>query len=927
MWYDLPTTTLAPGLTDADLKRAESGLEWRVGDLLFGRYLIEGIRSGAMGAVHLCSDETGAALYAIKTVTIDPLLDDRARTLMKSEAESWLRLGRHPNIVRCESVIQNPRDKRLWLLLERIVGTRDCGASLREWMQRGLDSEALLRIVGGIAEGMAFVHAKGLMHRDLKPENVLVTPDGFAKVTDMGLAGPLQPQGDGTPDAVRSLAGTSGYMAPEAWSPGGANLQSDVYAFGVVLWELLAGAHPFREHMSSTHVLRDAHINVTPADPRQLNASAPGSLALLALACLEKHPQDRPDFGAILRRLRADSGDLVWSPAPSDAATDALTEVNQIFSLITMGDYDLAEKRLAVALAAQPDSVHLHAARMNVFIRTGRAREAVDSMERVAAEESAGAADFLLRSTALRGLGRFDEALAALDGALALEPRNRYALEAKGQLLVDLGRTAEAMHVLEHTAATTAGWQPLLLMAQLLGREGLVEEAGRWLRQAIERNPDSEEALSLVAREAVAQGTGTIEFALECLERAARINPDYTRAWTLRAEILEDQGRVAEAEAVLRECLRRKPGDPLAAVALALLIYHSGRVEDATECMLAAARSQPRDADEFVAKGLALRAIGYWVDALNCFESALSLEPAHARTLSLKAAVLSLVGAPAAAAESYRQALATYGESDALRRDLEAVEALLAGDAVVERDPEAALVEYERACAIDPDHPAFGYARISALSAMHRDGTVLTLADPLIAHVSGTSTEQMMWRVRVEFIKVRALMATLLRQDARELAESMVQKMLPGNERERLEDFLRGDFVEVGSRAKVGGMWHREANRLMREGKLDETEDCFRRAIYADRNEAAHLAGLGSCLLMMSGRKPGALEESLALFERALIDRPDDPVVLFNYASALLSAGRQFDALDVAQRLLEVTPDDPDLHDLIRRIRERCAIH
>ncbi len=474
-------------------------------------------------------------------------------------------------------------------------------------------------------------------------------------------------------------------MAPEAWSPGGANLQSDVYAFGVVLWELLAGAHPFREHMSSTHVLRDAHINVTPADPRQLNASAPGSLALLALACLEKHPQDRPDFDAILRRLRADSGDLVWSPAPSDAATDALTEVNQIFSLITMGDYDLAEKRLTVALAAQPDSVHLHAARMNVFIRTGRAREAVDSMEKVAAEESAGAADFLLRSTALRGLGRFDEALAALDGALALEPRNRYALEAKGQLLVHLGRTAEAMHVLEHTAATTAGWQPLLLMAQLLGREGRVEEAGRWLRQAIERNPDSEEALSLVAHEVVAQGTGTVEFALECLERAARINPDYTRAWTLRAEILEDQGRVAEAEAVLRECLRRQPGDPLAAVALALAdlpLRARGRCDPVhARCSPLATTGRGR-----------IRRQGYrpardWdigVDALNCFESALSLEPAHARTLSLKAAVLSLVGAPAAAAESYRQALATYGESDALRRELEAVEALLAGDAVVQ---------------------------------------------------------------------------------------------------------------------------------------------------------------------------------------------------------------------------------------------------
>jgi hypothetical protein len=85
-----------------------------------------------------------------------------------------------------------------------------------------------------------------------------------------------------------------------------------------------------------------------------------------------------------------------------------------------------------------------------------------------------------------------------------------------------------------------------------------------------------------------------------------------------------------------------------------------------------------------------------------------------------------------------------------------------------------------------------------------------------------------------DFLKLRALMTTLLRQDARDLAHSMVQKMAPCTQREQLVELLGGDFAEAHSRAEVAWIWHHEANRRMREGTLDETEDCFRRAIAAN---------------------------------------------------------------------------------------------
>src|SRR5262245_60754038 len=372
-----PTISWAPD----DFSRAARDIPWQVGDVLFGWYRVDVIRAGAFGFVYLCHHIATDEGQAIKTVQRDPLADDRVRRDMRREAESWALLDHHPNVVSCDFVLPGSVDKRLWLGLERIDGDPVRGTTLREWIAPGpLVVDDVVRIALGICDGMTHVAAAGLVHRDLKPENVLMTRDGFAKVTDLGLAEPLVRDADGT---AAPLAGTPRYMSPESWLAGSPpSTAGDVYAFGVSLWELLTGSHPFADNSSVP--LQRAHREMTPADPRTLNPNAPASLSRIALECLAKRPDDRPGFGTVVGRIReqwpaiASHGDDVRS------STGVGTMCNRVAALITLGHVAEAENLLERARRAAPDHPFVHAQRMKLCSVTGKLGEARESLEAVA---------------------------------------------------------------------------------------------------------------------------------------------------------------------------------------------------------------------------------------------------------------------------------------------------------------------------------------------------------------------------------------------------------------------------------------------------------------------------------------------------------------------------------------------------------------
>ena len=181
------------------------------------------------------------------------------------------------------------------------------GESLRARLARGAEIpiKEAVRLLREVASALAYAHRKGVIHRDIKPENVLIT-EQHAVVTDFGVAKAIsaatQADGDGL-TAVGVALGTPAYMAPEqvAGDPG-TDHRADIYAFGVIAYELLAGRAPFTGRPAQA--LMAAHVLETPEPLNRRRSGIPEQLAALVMRCLEKSPDNRPQSAEhILRSL------------------------------------------------------------------------------------------------------------------------------------------------------------------------------------------------------------------------------------------------------------------------------------------------------------------------------------------------------------------------------------------------------------------------------------------------------------------------------------------------------------------------------------------------------------------------------------------------------------------------------------------------
>jgi serine/threonine protein kinase len=170
------------------------------------------------------------------------------------------------------------------------------GGTLKDWAQREKPGwRQIIELLAGVADGLAAAHGAGILHRDIKPANILVAQNGYAKLADFGLA-KLQEPADS--DATRTitggrtqpgvLMGTIPYMSPEQASGKPADARSDIFSFGVVLYELLSGKRPFAG-ATSMEVLR----NIIHAAPGALSPEVPAGLQSVVEKALENDPAER----------------------------------------------------------------------------------------------------------------------------------------------------------------------------------------------------------------------------------------------------------------------------------------------------------------------------------------------------------------------------------------------------------------------------------------------------------------------------------------------------------------------------------------------------------------------------------------------------------------------------------------------------------
>lgn len=283
-----------------------------------GYPLVRTFAHGALGELHLASDPRSGQPVAIKTVRLHGSELTRERFLRESAAAARLR---HPGIVRCHSTGIEGQGERAfgWIAMEWVAGS---DLSRYAAAPRLLPEPLVLELAAQAALALAYAHTQGVVHRDLKPANLLFNPTkGLLKITDFGCAH--------LSDAERSrsgvMAGTPVYMAPEQLTGGAVDGRCDLYALGVVLFELLTGRLPF-EGSGSLGELLQAVASAPPPSLAMLRPDLPPALAALVGRMLAKRPVERPANGdAVAEELRALAGGLVSpeSRTPEAAGTMA----------------------------------------------------------------------------------------------------------------------------------------------------------------------------------------------------------------------------------------------------------------------------------------------------------------------------------------------------------------------------------------------------------------------------------------------------------------------------------------------------------------------------------------------------------------------------------------------------------------------------
>ena len=256
----------------------------QIGKIFAGRYrIIKQIGRGGMADVYLAKDLIlDGEEVAVKVLRTNYQTDPIAVARFQREARAMADLD-HPHIVRITDI--GEEDGQQYLAMEYVAGL-DLKRYIKE--HHPLSNEEAVRIMGQILLAMRLAHAKGIVHRDLKPQNILLTPDGTAKVTDFGIAVAFA---ETSLTQTNSMLGSVHYLSPEQARGSKATIQSDIYAMGIIFFEMLTGHIPYDGDSAVTIALQ--HFQKPLPSVIAENPSVPQSLENVVIKATAKKLTDR----------------------------------------------------------------------------------------------------------------------------------------------------------------------------------------------------------------------------------------------------------------------------------------------------------------------------------------------------------------------------------------------------------------------------------------------------------------------------------------------------------------------------------------------------------------------------------------------------------------------------------------------------------
>src|SRR5947207_6568132 len=281
-------------------------------EVLGDRYrLQEPIGRGGMATIYRGRDLRMDRTVAIKVLREVYSTDPKFVTRFQREAKAASAL-QHPNIVQVFDYGQT--DGNYFIVMELVEGT-----DLRRYLRsRGvLDVDRAIIIAHDVALGLGAAHRRAIVHRDVKPQNILVGRDGSIKLTDFGIASVYQNLNASRLTTTGMTLGTVEYMPPEQAQGDIVSPAADVYALGIVMYEMLTGRTPFEGNTAVVVAMQ--HIQDAPRPPSQFNPHIPPALEEIILHCLEKVPEMRYRDGSQLARALeslcdAELGETVTAP-------------------------------------------------------------------------------------------------------------------------------------------------------------------------------------------------------------------------------------------------------------------------------------------------------------------------------------------------------------------------------------------------------------------------------------------------------------------------------------------------------------------------------------------------------------------------------------------------------------------------------------
>ena len=623
---------------------------------------------GGMGVVYRAEDERLRRQVAIKVLPDAFAADEGRRKRFLREARSAAALT-HGNIATVHDVAED--DGHVYIVMELVEGQ-----SLRKRIERGpVPAGETVRIARGIARGLARAHEKGIVHRDLKPENVVLDADGEPKILDFGLAklrevehGRSAIEGAETVTQEGHLLGTPPYMSPEQARGDALDARSDVFALGIVLYEMLSGHRPFGGNSAAeviAAVLRDLPRPIAEVAPE-----TPPALATLVDRCLAKDPSERPAgarelVGALEAISTSGGGDRARSasaiPPSRGRSRSGLVGASLALIVVAVGagllarshrakeevsspqasptatgsDAGRAAALWATSSTSNPEARALYAEAMQSLFAGNTFRAHTDLLRAVTIDPRFASAFLRLAQVESRSFGRTDNLYLYLERAQTV----RSLLDEREQQFLLLAETAQtgdsvtAERLADQLESARPDDPDALAWAAIWA--GVREARVRRLRRAFELDPSFNYARAALAR-VFLLGMPDPNAALQCSDECLARAPAAADCLAMRAEVHNLAGHCDLLEEDAERIMVAQPSDPSGYAYLGVALMARGSAPEALEHALHRAEANMAEGKDRSDLSLQDSAVGalYAGDFAECEARLRDIEQANAEASS-----------------------------------------------------------------------------------------------------------------------------------------------------------------------------------------------------------------------------------------------------------------------------------------------------